>query len=95
MHVHGQALPPAAPIDLATVCFANGTSPDRLAARDALEELAAWAPDRQKLAVPVASHLVSACTEVFACFDSDHLAGVKAELCAGRCLAWMASFRMR
>ena len=60
----GQALPPAAPIDLATVCFASGTSPDRLAARDALEELAAWAPDRQELAVPIASHLIAACKEV-------------------------------
>lgn len=42
-----QALPQGVPIDLATVCFAGGTSPDRLAAQDALEELATWAPDRQ------------------------------------------------
>lgn len=46
-----QALPRGAPIDLATVCFAGGTSPDRLAARDALEELAAWAPARRVEAV--------------------------------------------
>lgn len=44
-----QALPLGAPIDLATVCFAGSTSPDRVAALDALEELAAWAPDRQAL----------------------------------------------
>ena len=34
------------PIDLANVCFDSGASPDRLAARDALAELQAYAPDR-------------------------------------------------
>ena len=51
-----QALPPAAPVDLATVCFAGGSSPDRVAARDALEELAAWAPNRQGPAASNALH---------------------------------------
>lgn len=41
-----QALPAGEPIDLATCCFAAGTSPDRLAALDALNELARWAPSR-------------------------------------------------
>ncbi|KAF8064596.1 Asnsd1 [Scenedesmus sp. PABB004] len=40
------ALPPGAPIDLANVCFAGGASPDRVAARVALLELAALAPGR-------------------------------------------------
>jgi hypothetical protein len=35
-----------APIDLATVCFNGGASPDRIAAHDALSELWAYAPDR-------------------------------------------------
>lgn len=34
-----QVLPPGVPIDLANVCFDGGTSPDRLSALDALEEL--------------------------------------------------------
>jgi hypothetical protein len=41
-----EALPPGAPIDLVNVCFDAGCSPDRLAARDALLELAAFAPGR-------------------------------------------------
>jgi len=41
-----QALPPGHPVDLINVCFDNGKSPDRLAAHDALQELAAFAPDR-------------------------------------------------
>ncbi len=49
-----QALPPGVPIDLASVCFAAGTSPDRAAALDALEELAAYAPERY-------------CTELLGC----------------------------
>jgi asparagine synthetase B (glutamine-hydrolysing) len=40
------ALPPGEAIDLATVCFAGGASPDRAAARDALAELRAAAPGR-------------------------------------------------
>ncbi|KAK9835136.1 hypothetical protein WJX81_000522 [Elliptochloris bilobata] len=42
-----KALPAGAPIDLACVCFDGGRSPDRLAAIDALSELAAVAPGRQ------------------------------------------------
>ncbi|GAB4823023.1 hypothetical protein N2152v2_010069 [Parachlorella kessleri] len=42
-----EALLPDAPIDLASICFAGGTSPDRLAALDAVEELRAFAPSRQ------------------------------------------------
>jgi asparagine synthetase B (glutamine-hydrolysing) len=40
------ALPPGEAIDLASVCFAGGASPDRAAARDALAELRAAAPSR-------------------------------------------------
>lgn len=42
-----EALPPGVPIDLASVCFDNGGSPDRQSALDALEELRAFAPGRQ------------------------------------------------
>lgn len=41
-----EALPPGAPIDLASICFDGGTSPDRRAALDALQELRAAAPGR-------------------------------------------------
>ena len=41
------SLPPCEPIDLATVCFDAGRSPDRLAALDALDELACLAPHRE------------------------------------------------
>jgi asparagine synthetase B (glutamine-hydrolysing) len=39
-------VPAAEPIDLATVCFSGGTSRDRLAALDALQELQNLAPQR-------------------------------------------------
>lgn len=42
-----EALPPEAPIDLASVCFDGGASPDRLSALDALAELRQLAPERQ------------------------------------------------
>ena len=42
-----EALPPGAPIDLASVCFDSGRSPDRLAALDALAELRQLAPTRR------------------------------------------------
>lgn len=42
-----RALPASVPIDLASVCFDGGRSPDRLAAQDALEELHAYAPGRR------------------------------------------------
>jgi asparagine synthetase B (glutamine-hydrolysing) len=42
-----EALPPDEPIDLATICFACGASPDRAAALDALQELRAAAPARR------------------------------------------------
>ncbi len=41
-----RCLPEGVPIDLSNVCFDGGRSPDRLAARSALEELAAYAPSR-------------------------------------------------
>jgi asparagine synthetase B (glutamine-hydrolysing) len=41
-----EALPPGVPIDLANICFDGGKSPDRRAAQSALQELAAFAPDR-------------------------------------------------
>lgn len=40
------ALPEGVPIDLASVCFDSGNSPDRLAALDAVEELKVLAPTR-------------------------------------------------
>ncbi|KAG2486956.1 hypothetical protein HYH03_014453 [Edaphochlamys debaryana] len=42
-----RALPPDVPIDLANVCFAAGTSPDRLAALSALAELRGSCPGRR------------------------------------------------
>lgn len=42
-----EALPPEAPIDLASVCFDGGASPDRLSALDALAELRQLAPSRR------------------------------------------------
>lgn len=41
-----ESLPSDEPIDLVSICFANGTSPDRLAALDAFEELQSIAPSR-------------------------------------------------
>eukprot|EP00798_Chlamydomonas_sp_ICE-L_P007898 gene7898-1109_t len=41
-----RCLPPDVPIDLSNVCFDAGRSPDRLSARSALAELAAYAPSR-------------------------------------------------
>ena len=40
-------LPANEPIDLVNVCFDDGKSPDRLSSLDALEELAAFAPERR------------------------------------------------
>lgn len=42
-----EALPPEAPIDLVSVCFDGGRSPDRCAALDALAELRAACPGRR------------------------------------------------
>lgn len=42
-----KSLPRQLPIDLASICFDGGNSPDRLAALDALQELQAFAPTRQ------------------------------------------------
>ena len=41
-----ECLPPNEPIDLVSICFANGISPDRIAALDAFEELQSIAPTR-------------------------------------------------
>jgi hypothetical protein len=50
-----EALPPDVPIDLSSVCFAQGASPDRAAALDALEELRRFAPTRQWRLIQVAN----------------------------------------
>lgn len=42
-----ECLPANAAIDLVNVCFANGTSPDRITARDAAEELSEACTDRE------------------------------------------------
>lgn len=42
-----EAIAPHSPIDLLNVCFADGKSPDRLSAHDALEELMSVAPTRE------------------------------------------------
>ena len=42
-----ECLEPALPIDLVSICFDGGASPDRASALDALAELAAWAPARR------------------------------------------------
>ena len=39
-----ECMEPALPIDLVSICFDGGASPDRASALDALAELAAWAP---------------------------------------------------
>ena len=52
-----QALPIDVPIDLASVCFNRGKSADRLAALDALQELAAFAPAREWRLIQVDSSL--------------------------------------
>jgi hypothetical protein len=57
-----RALPAGAPIDLASICFDGGASPDRAAARDALDELSAFAPDR--CAPPALLPVRFACTEL-------------------------------
>ncbi|GBF97063.1 hypothetical protein Rsub_09536 [Raphidocelis subcapitata] len=54
------ALPPGAPVDLVNVCFDSGASPDRLAARDALAELAAAAPGRAWRLIEVDASLADA-----------------------------------
>ena len=52
-----QSLPAEVPIDLASVCFNGGKSADRLAAQDALLELAAFAPGREWRLIQVDSSL--------------------------------------
>lgn len=52
-----QALPVDVPIDLASVCFNGGKSADRLAAVNALEELADFAPAREWRLIQVDSSL--------------------------------------
>lgn len=52
-----RALPPGLPIDLSTVCFDGGRSADRVAARAAVLELAAYAPDRAWRLIEVDSSL--------------------------------------
>ena len=52
-----ESLPEHVPIDLASVCFNEGKSADRLAALDAAQELAAFAPDREWRLIQVDSSL--------------------------------------
>eukprot|EP00879_Flechtneria_rotunda_P011431 GHRR01011941.1.p1 GENE.GHRR01011941.1~~GHRR01011941.1.p1 ORF type:complete len:860 (+),score=375.52 GHRR01011941.1:91-2670(+) len=52
-----RSLSPDVPIELSNVCFDGGTSADRLAARSALLELAAYAPNRQWRLIEVDSSL--------------------------------------
>eukprot|EP00775_Hariotina_reticulata_P004225 gene4225-4474_t len=52
-----RCLPPEVPIDLSNVCFNGGRSADRLAARSAVLELAAFAPQRQWRLIEVDSTL--------------------------------------
>jgi len=52
-----RSLPPSVPVDLCNVCFDGGRSPDRLAARSALEELCSCAPDREWRLIEVDSSL--------------------------------------
>jgi hypothetical protein len=52
-----RSLPPGVPIDLSNVCFDSGRSADRAAARAALLELAAYAPDRAWRLIEVDSSL--------------------------------------
>jgi asparagine synthetase B (glutamine-hydrolysing) len=51
------ALPPGVPIDLSNVCFDGGRSADRAAARAAVLELAAYAPERPWRLIEVDSSL--------------------------------------
>lgn len=51
------SLPPGVPIDLSNVCFDSGRSADRAAARAAVLELAAYAPQRQWRLIEVDSSL--------------------------------------
>lgn len=50
-------LPPEEPVDLVNVCFAEGASPDRVAALDALRELRRVAPGREWRLITVDSTL--------------------------------------
>lgn len=50
-------VPPSEPIDLPTVCFAEGSSPDRQSALQGLEELRAMAPSRRWRLILVNSSL--------------------------------------
>ena len=52
-----QALPINVPVDLASVCFNGGRSADRLAALEALQELAEFAPAREWRLIQVDSSL--------------------------------------
>lgn len=52
-----RALPSHLPIDLSCVCFDGGSSPDMTAARDALLELRAFAPERKWRLIEVLASL--------------------------------------
>jgi len=53
-----QALPEGVPIDLATICFDGGNSPDRGSALDAVKELSQIAPSREWRLIEVNASLV-------------------------------------
>lgn len=75
-----RVLPEGEPIDLASICFDGGASPDRLSALDALEELRAVAPSRPWRFIAVNAtlddfhahkdHIVGELLDIFCCLTT-------------------------
>jgi len=84
-----QCLPPHVPIDLSNVCFDGGRSPDRLAARSALAELAAYAPGRAWRLVEVDRTLADVDAHKDHILNLLHPAGTVMDLNIGAAL-WLA-----
>ncbi|KAF5842503.1 hypothetical protein DUNSADRAFT_6747 [Dunaliella salina] len=84
-----EVLPPHVPIELCNVCFAGGSSPDRVAARDALEELAAVAPTRDWRLIEVDSNLEEVDAHSARILSLLHPAGTIMDLNIGAAL-WLA-----
>jgi len=84
-----EVLPPHVPIELCNVCFAGGSSPDRVAARDALEELAAVAPSRDWRLIEVDSNLEEVDAHSARILTLLHPAGTIMDLNIGAAL-WLA-----
>ncbi|WIA39184.1 hypothetical protein OEZ86_005309 [Tetradesmus obliquus] len=78
------------PIDLSTVCFVGGASPDRLAAHSALLELAAFAPQRQWRLIEVNSSLEEVDQHAQHIRSLLHPAGTVMDLNIGAAL-WLAA----